>query len=412
MSTGLNSKERNRTEDASLLKVYLNEDKYRWVNLFLLWFLYVAFGLISRAIAPLVTPILQDLQLSYAQMGFILGSWQLTYIGVAMLAGSLIDNWGVRKSLMAGTIVMGLSSVLRYFPRGFEGMLAAVALFGAGGSMISIGIPKAIFLWFQGKSRGTAVGFSLTGSWIGGIFALTCTNSLVMPWMGHSWRYCLALYGFLTFAIALLWWFFVRDTEIRPGAQEAGIIKVFYKLIRVRNVQIALISGFLFFTVLHGFSNWLPKILETSGFSRALSGIMAAIPLAAGIPALLIIPHLIPAASRGRCLAVLAFLTIITLAMSVATSGVAQLIGLALFGFITSPLLSILTLILMDTSDVGPESMGSAVGLFYCASEIGGVTGPLMIGVLKDVTGGFLAGTIFLAVLCLVIAILTLFLKT
>jgi len=412
MFSDLNSKDLDRTEDASPRKVYLHEDRYRWVNLFLLWLLYVAFGLISRSVAPLVTPILKDLQLSYAQMGFILGSWQLTYIGVAILAGTLIDKWGVRKSLMAGTIVMGLSSVLRYFPRGFEGMLAAVALFGAGGSMISIGIPKAIFLWFKGRNRGTAVGFSLTGSWTGGIVALTCTNSLIMPWMAHSWRYTLATYGFFTFTIALLWWFFVRDTETRAGAEEAGIIKVFYKLIRVRNVQIALILGFLFFTILHGFSNWLPKILETSGFSRALSGIMAAIPLAAGIPALLLIPHLIPAASRGRCLAVSAFLTIITLAMSMATSGIAQLIGLALFGFITSPLLSILTLILMDTPEVGPESMGSAVGMFYCASEIGGVTGPLMIGVLKDVTGGFLAGTIFLAVLCLVIAILTLFLKT
>ncbi|MBP1742718.1 MAG: hypothetical protein H6Q48_5011, partial [Deltaproteobacteria bacterium] len=64
MFSDLNPKDLDRTEDASPRKVYLHEDKYRWVNLFLLWFLYVAFGLISRAIAPLVTPILQDLQLS------------------------------------------------------------------------------------------------------------------------------------------------------------------------------------------------------------------------------------------------------------------------------------------------------------------------------------------------------------
>src|SRR4030042_5155498 len=145
MFSGLNSREWDRTQDVSPRKASLGEDRHRWMNLFLLWLLYVAFGLISRSVAPLVTPILKDLQLSYTQMGFILGSWQLTYIVVAILAGTLIDKWGVRKSLMAGAIVIGLSSALRYFPKGFGGMLWAVALFGAGGSMISGGLPKALF---------------------------------------------------------------------------------------------------------------------------------------------------------------------------------------------------------------------------------------------------------------------------
>jgi MFS family permease len=162
------------------------------MNLFLLWLLYVAFGLISRSVAPLVTPILKDLQLSYTQMGFILGSWQLTYIVVAILAGTLIDKWGVRKSLMAGAIVIGLSSVLRYFPKGFEGMLGAVALFGAGFHDF-IGIPKAIFI-VQRKNGGRPW-VSPTGS---GSEGFVLTRSLIMPLMGHSWRYTLALYGFLT----------------------------------------------------------------------------------------------------------------------------------------------------------------------------------------------------------------------
>jgi len=72
---------------------------YRWVMLALLWLLYAAFGLVSRSISPLVTPILKDLNMSYGQMGLILGSWQMTYIAVAMVAGAVIDKWGVRRSL-------------------------------------------------------------------------------------------------------------------------------------------------------------------------------------------------------------------------------------------------------------------------------------------------------------------------
>ncbi|MFC1928111.1 MFS transporter [Chloroflexota bacterium] len=127
---------------------------YRWVILALVWLLYVAFGLVSFSISPLVTPILKDLDISYGQMGIILGSWQLTYIAVAIIAGTIIDKWGVRKSLFIGTIIIGLSAVLRYFPNGFGSLLPIVALFGVGGPFISIGAPKTISVWFNGEGPG------------------------------------------------------------------------------------------------------------------------------------------------------------------------------------------------------------------------------------------------------------------
>ena len=142
---------------------------YRWVMLVLLWLLYITFGLVSRSIFPLVTPILADLELSYSQMGLILGSWQLTYIFAALVAGTILDRWGVRKSIFAGVMVIGLSASLRYFSGGFISMLIAVALFGLGGPMISIGGPKTISAWFHGRSRGTAMGIYTTGNWAGGL---------------------------------------------------------------------------------------------------------------------------------------------------------------------------------------------------------------------------------------------------
>jgi cyanate permease len=386
--------------------------KNRWLILCLLWLLYATFGIINRSLSALVTPILRDLQLSYTEMGFILGSWQLTYIPAALVAGALLDRWGVRKSLTAGAVVVGLSSALRYFPQGFAGMLGAVALFGAGGSMISVGCPKAIFSKFKGRTRGTAVGIYLTGSWTGSILVLIFTNSLIMPWMEYSWRHTFAFYGFLAFTAAFLWWFLSKETLPARTEKEEGITKIFVRLIRVRNVQIALLVGFLTFTVIHGFFNWLPKLLETGGFSPSLAGILAAVPLIAGVPSLLIISHLIPPPSRGRFLAWAGILTIVALATAVTASGIVQLAGLALFGFLTPPFVSIMTLILMDTPEIGSGSMGSAVGMFYCVAEMGGFAGPFAMGALVDATGGFLSGVILLAVLCLVISLLSLLLKT
>jgi cyanate permease len=385
---------------------------YRWVMLTLLWSLYFSFGLTTRSIAPLVTPILKDLKMNYSQMGTILGSWQLTYILVSIFAGTLIDRWGLRKSLLAGAITIGISALLRCFPEGFTGMLFAVALFGLGGPMISIGCPKSIVIWFRGRDRGTAVGVYMTGSYIGALTAFTLTNSIVMPLAGYSWRLAFVFFALVTFSIALLWWFLAKDIRLNPSAENPGITETFTKLVRIRNVRIILIMGLFSFAILHGFGNWLPKILEAKGLSPVSAGFTASIPVVSGIPALLSIPRVIHPSFRHRFVALSAIFTILTLLLIVTTSGTVQVIGLILYGITVSGFLPILTLILIDTPEVEPRFMGSAGGLFFCIAEIGGFTGPFIMGSLMDFTGTFLAGVIFLAVLSLAILGLTFMLKT
>lgn len=385
---------------------------YRWVILTLVWLLYVAFGLVSRSVAPLVTPILKDLDMSYSQMGIVLGSWQLTYIFVAVIAGTIIDKWGVRKSLFIGTLIIGLSEALRYFPTGFGSLLPAVIIFGIGGPLISIGAPKTIASWFRGKGRGTAVGIYTTGPWIGGLFALAATNSLVMPAAGYSWRLTFVYYGFLVFIIALLWLFLARDVKPAGAAEGEGTGKVFGRLIKIRNVRLILIMGPLSFAIMHGFTNWLPKILESSGMSPATAGFVASIPIIVGIAAVLVIPRLVPPHLRGRLLAMLALAVVVSLLVSVNTSGFFLFAGLVLFGIAGPSLFPIVMLILMDTPEVGEKHMGLAGGIFFCVAEIGGFAGPLIMGSLADLTGNFIAGAIFLAGLSLIIFMMTLFLKS
>jgi MFS family permease len=304
------------------------QSRYRWIMLFLLWLLYIAFGLVARSITPLITPILNDLRMTYSQMGFILGSWQLTYILVALMAGAILDRWGVRKSIFAGALIIGFSAAIRYFATGFLTMLIAIALFGVGGTMISIGGPKTISEWFSG--RGIAVGIYTTGPWIGGLMALALTNSLVMPLVGGSWR--------LTF--------------------------------------------------------------EENGMSPSQAGYAASIPIASGIPALLFIPSLIPPRFIGRMIAIFALMTTLNLILVLNTSGTPLYIGLLVLGFISSPFMPLMLLLLMESPRVKTEYMGAAGGMFFCVAEIGGFSGPALMGILVDVTGTFAAGTIFLAILC------------
>ena len=156
---------------------------------------------------------LADLKMAYSEMGMILGSWQLVYTPVAIFAGIAMDRWGIRKTLFAGALIMALSEGLRYFATGFVTLLPMVALFGIGAPLISIGAPKTVSLWFKGKDRAAAVGIYTTAPWIGGLFAIGATNSLIMPLTGYSWRLVFASYSLLTALFALTWWLLARDTD-------------------------------------------------------------------------------------------------------------------------------------------------------------------------------------------------------
>jgi cyanate permease len=406
----INSK--NGHEPSDLAQSQSEPGAYRWIILMLLWMLYTAFGMVTRSIFPLVTPILEDLHLSYSQMGIILGSWQLIYILVAMVAGTILDRWGVHKSIFVGAVIIGLSAALRCFANGFETMLMAVALFGIGGPMISIGGPKTISEWFQGKSRGTAISIYTTGPWVGGLLALALTNSLVMPLVGNSWRLAFVCYGALACGAGILWGILARGSSLTTPTEGPGSYSVFRNLFGIRNVRILLMMALFAFAVGHGFSSWLPNILETSGMSASQAGIAASIPLAAGVPAILLVPRYVPLQYRGRIIAIFGLLSSVHLVLVMFVSGVNLYAILAILGFISAPFISLMLLILMDTKAVDTKYMGAAGGMFFCVAEIGGFAGPLLMGVVVDATGTFLTGAFFLAGLYIAISGMTFLLKS
>jgi MFS-type transporter involved in bile tolerance (Atg22 family) len=60
----------------------------------------------------------------------------------------------------------------------------------------------------------------------------------------------------------------------------------------------------------------------------------------------------------------------------------------------------------MDAPRIGPQRMGAAGGLYFTAGEVGGVLGPLLLGIMADLTGGFREGLFTLAGLSVVLIFL------
>jgi len=181
------------------------DSRYRWVMLGGVWFLYYCFGLILSSIAPLVAVIVEDLQMSLSSMGRVLGAWQFVFLFSAIPIGIAIDRFGLRVSLTIAALVIALSALLRGLAVDGATLWMAVAVFGLGGPIISIGAPKVIASWFGSRERGTAMGIYMPGPSLGNITAVAMTHSVLMPATGDNWRSVLFILAAVAALAAACW---------------------------------------------------------------------------------------------------------------------------------------------------------------------------------------------------------------
>ena len=368
---------------------------YRWAMLGGVWLLYFCFGLTAASTGPLVQVIVTDLGISHSAMGSVMGAWPLVYIGAAIPAGALLDRAGPRRALAAAAAIIALSCGLRALAEGHLSLFLAVALFGLGGPLVSIGAPKVISLWFEGKERGFAMGLYVTGMALGSISALALTNSVVMPALGGDWRAVLTAYSGVSLAVGLAWLLLASHPASRAveralaGETPRPQLEVFRELLRMPAVRIVLAMSILIFFFNHGLNNWLPEILRSRGMTPAAAGYWAAVPTAIGVLGAIVIPRLAIPSRRILILLLLCLSAAGATLLLHLDPGAGLAGGLVLQGIARSSLMTLAILVLVEIPEIGSRYAGSAGGLFFSAAEIGGVLGPLSVGLVYDATGGF-----------------------
>jgi EmrB/QacA subfamily drug resistance transporter len=156
----------------------------------------------------------EDLDAGIASLQWVVNAYTLTLSGFLLLGGSLGDHYGRRKVFVTGVVWFAAASLLCGLAPSAEALIAARALQGVGGALLTPGSLAIIEASFRREDRGPAIG---AWSGLGGVTA--AIGPFVGGWLVEAATWRLIFLINLPLAAVVVWVSLRHVPESRdPGA--------------------------------------------------------------------------------------------------------------------------------------------------------------------------------------------------
>ena len=194
---------------------------YRWIVVGLL-FTAITFNYVDRTIFTLVAPVIaysfgwtksieaySSTPYAVQTIALILFIWGLAYTLMNFPGGWIVDKLGIRKSMGVLFAVWSAFTVLTAFTFNFLSMVVVRIFMGAGEGPVWTVNAKTAKNWASLKDYSKSFAFAGTGQAVGPVIGLFIGTVLYELF---GWRGPFIFFGALGLVMALVWYFFVRDT--------------------------------------------------------------------------------------------------------------------------------------------------------------------------------------------------------
>ncbi|MDQ0272370.1 MFS transporter [Cytobacillus purgationiresistens] len=200
--------------------------KYRYRIIFLS-FLAALINYADRAAISIASPaIIEDLQFSAVEWGFILSAFYFTYAPFAFIGGILNDKIGARNTYGLSMIVWSTFVGVTATAWNFGSMMIIRLLFGVGEGPQAPTATKLVSNWFPKSESARALSLSQLGTTIGPIIAAPLVVWLTVNW---GWRLSFVILGLLGIIWAIVWFLVAKDKpeqHKKVNQQEVDYIRV------------------------------------------------------------------------------------------------------------------------------------------------------------------------------------------
>ena len=177
----------------------------RWVALVIVFVTRTSMGFQFQAVAAVAPLMVAELQLTWVQLGSLIGLYMLPGAVFALPGGVLGQRLGDRRMVVGSLALMVAGGLVTAAAHGFVVAAAGRLVSGAGAVLMNILLAKMVADWFAGRELSTAMAIMLT-SWPVGLGIATATLGALAT--GASWRVAIvatalvAAFGLMLIAFA------------------------------------------------------------------------------------------------------------------------------------------------------------------------------------------------------------------
>jgi MFS transporter, CP family, cyanate transporter len=332
-------------------------------------------------IGPLLPSVQDDLGVSHAVAG-LLGTIPVLCMGLfAPPAPYLSGRIGSRHAVAAAIALVGVFGVVRAVAPGAALVVALTFPVGVGMGLAGAMLPVAVKERFADRP-GFATGVYTSGITIGS--ALAAALAVPLAHAAGGWRTPLRVIGAVSTALAGLWLWLTRA--------EPRHVRVDVRPLRLplrRPLAWRLVAAFFFMSsVFYGLNAWLPDAYVERGWSESSAGGLLAVLNTVTIPFGFFVAWAADHwGSRRVWLAGAAALQVLALLGVIAWPGGGWLWAV-LLGVAIGPLFPLTMTLPLDAAE-RPAEVAALAGMMLGIGYTLSASSPLLLGAIRDLTGGF-----------------------
>src|SRR4030095_7825624 len=211
----------------------------RWVALAIVFITRTSMGFQFQSVAAVAPLMLAELQLTWVQVGSLIGLYMLPGAVFALPGGVLGQRFGDRRMVVVSLGLMVAGGLVTAGAHGFVVAAGGRLLSGVGAVLMNILLAKMVADWFAAREMSTAMGVMLT-SWPVGLGIATATLGALAT--RASWRAAIVA----TAIVAALGLVLIALAYRYPPRRASGAADAAERRVRlpVREIALAMSGGF------------------------------------------------------------------------------------------------------------------------------------------------------------------------
>ncbi len=378
----------------------------RWAMLGVIFLTRASLGFQFQSIAALTPFLVPAFELTYAEMGLLMGLFMLPGVIIALPGGLLGQRFGSMRVVVSGLVLMVVGGTVVSYAGGLHTAALGRAVGGVGGVLVNIMLARMVADWFRERELQTAMGLMLSAWPFGMALALMILGSVAE---GTSWRlaeYLTVAAAGLALGLMVLGYREPPDRAAAAGSEPArfhlGVPSHVWALAISAGVGWALLNASVIVV-----ASFAPSFLMTRGASLGQAGAITGVALWISILSVPLGGLVADRLKRPRLHMMVGGVA------TAATIACAARAPWPAFWLVASGILLGLPpgirMALLPRA-VRPEHLATALGVFYALFYLGMAISQTVAGALRDLTGDASTPLLFASVLMvLTIGAITMF---